>query len=72
MEGMWVSLKLIVASLIFSLVVGIVGALAQGAESKFVRYIITGYIHFFRTTPPFVQILFFYFVLVKLVPSYYA
>ncbi len=69
---MWVSCKLIVASLIFSLVVGIVGAWAQGAKSKIVRYLIAGYIQFFRNTPPFVQILFFYFVLGTLTPSYDA
>ena len=63
LEGMWVSIKLIVASLIFSLVVGFIGAWAQGAKSKIVRYGIAGYIQLFRNTPPFVQILFFYFVL---------
>jgi polar amino acid transport system permease protein len=72
LEGMWVSLKLIFASLAFSLVVGFVGAWAQGAKSKIVRYGISGYIQLFRNTPPFVQILFFYFVLGNLTPSYDA
>ncbi len=63
LEGMWMSIKLIVASLIFSLVVGFIGAWAQGANSKIVRYGLAGYIQLFRNTPPFVQILFFYFVL---------
>ena len=72
LEGMWVSLKLIFASLFFSLVVGFVGAWAQGAKSKIVRYGISGYIQLFRNTPPYVQILFFYFVLGNLTPSYDA
>ena len=72
LEGMWVSIKLIFASLLFSLVVGFVGAWAQGAKSKIVRYGISGYIQLFRNTPPFVQILFFYFVLGNLTPSYDA
>jgi polar amino acid transport system permease protein len=72
LEGMWVSIKLIIASLIFSLVVGFIGAWAQGAKSKIVRYGIAGYIQLFRNTPPFVQILFFYFVLGNLTPSYDA
>jgi polar amino acid transport system permease protein len=72
LEGMWVSVKLIVASLIFSLVVGIIGAWAQGAKSKVLRYAMAGYIQIFRNTPPFVQILFFYFVLGNLTPSYDA
>ena len=36
------------------------------------RYVIAGYIQIFRNTPPFVQILFFYFVLGNLTPSYDA
>jgi len=72
LEGMWVSIKLIFASLLFSLVVGFIGAWAQGAKSRVLRYGIAGYIQLFRNTPPFVQILFFYFVLGNLTPSYDA
>ena len=61
-EAVWTSLKLIVICLIVSLIVGIVGAWAQGVKSRIVRLGIAGYIQFFRNTPPFVQILFFYFV----------
>ena len=68
-EAVWVSLKLIVACLIFSLVVGIVGAWAQGAESRIVRYGMAGYIQLFRNTPPFVQLLFFYFVIANITPQ---
>jgi len=71
-NAVWVTIKLIVACLIFSLVVGVLGAWAQGAKSKIVRYLMAAYIQFFRNTPPFVQILFFYFVLGNLVPSYDA
>ncbi len=69
MEAIWVSLKLIVACLIFSLVVGIVGAWAQGAKSRIVRYGMAGYIQLFRNTPPFVQLLFFYFVIANITPQ---
>jgi polar amino acid transport system permease protein len=71
-DASWITIKLIVACLIFSLVVGVLGAWAQGANSKIVRYLMAAYIQFFRNTPPFVQILFFYFVLGNLVPSYDA
>ena len=71
-EAIGVSIQLIIASLIFSLVVGIAGAWAQGAKSWIVRYVMAGYIQLFRNTPPFVQILFFYFVLGTLTPSYDA
>ena len=60
--AVWTSFKLIVICLIFSLIVGIVGAWAQGARLRIVRLVMAGYIQFFRNTPPFVQILFFYFV----------
>ena len=60
--AIWISLKLIVICLILSLIVGIVGAWAQGAQSRALRLAMAGYIQFFRNTPPFVQILFFYFV----------
>ncbi len=60
--AIWISLKLIVICLILSLIVGIVGAWAQGAQSRLLRLVMAGYIQFFRNTPPFVQILFFYFV----------
>jgi len=60
--AIWTSLKLIVICLICSMIVGIVGAWAQGAQSRLLRLVMAGYIQFFRNTPPFVQILFFYFV----------
>ncbi len=68
-EAVWVSLKLIVACLIFSLVVGIVGAWAQGAKSRVIRLGMAGYIQIFRNTPPFVQLLFFYFVIGTITPQ---
>jgi polar amino acid transport system permease protein len=69
MAAVWTSLKLIVACLIFSLVVGIIGAWAQGAKSRIVRLGMAGYIQIFRNTPPFVQLLFFYFVIAKITPE---
>lgn len=71
-EAIWTTIYLIIASLAFSLVVGIVGAWAQGTKYKVLRYCMAGYIQFFRNTPPYIQILFFYFVLGNLVPSYDA
>ncbi len=68
-QAIWVSLTLIIACLIFSFVVGIVGAWAQGARSRIVRLAMAGYIQVFRNTPPFVQLLFFYFVIGTLTPQ---
>ena len=70
----------ILASLciVFSVVIGIVGAWAQGSKIRVVRAIMYGYIQVFRNTPPLVQLLFFYFALGKalerlgLMPTYDA
>ncbi len=67
--AIWVSLELIVASLFFSLVVGIVGAWLQGSPIRAVRLFMSGYIQFFRNTPPYVQLLFFFFVLGNFTPK---
>lgn len=68
-EAVWVSIELIIACLIFSLIVGIIGAWAQGAKSKVLRLCIAGYIQVFRNTPPFIQLLVFYFVIGTLTPQ---
>ena len=68
-EAIRVSLELIVSSLIFSLIVGVVGAWAQGSPVRAVRAFMAGYIQFFRNTPPYVQLLFFFFVLGNLTPQ---
>lgn len=69
-SGLWLTIKLSIACVIFSVVIGIVGAAMQGAPSRIVRGIVTGYIQFFRNTPPFVQLLFFYFALGRYTPTY--
>lgn len=69
-SGLWLTVKLSVACVIFSVIIGIVGAAMQGANSRWVRGIVNGYIQFFRNTPPFVQLLFFYFALGRFTPTY--
>jgi len=64
-----VSFELIIACLFFSLVVGIIGAWAQGSPLRVVRLLMAGYIQFFRNTPPYVQLLFFFFVLGNYTPQ---
>ncbi|MCP5085925.1 MAG: amino acid ABC transporter permease [Rhodobacteraceae bacterium] len=69
-SGLWMTIWLSVACVIFSVIIGVVGAAMQGAQSKIVRGIVSGYIQFFRNTPPFVQLLFFYFALGRFTPTY--
>ena len=68
--GLWMTIQLSLICVIFSVIIGVVGAALQGANSLLVRRIVQGYIQFFRNTPPFVQLLFFYFALGALTPTY--
>jgi len=68
--GFLMTIQLSVVCVIFSVVIGIIGAGLQGSHSKVLRGIVNGYIQFFRNTPPFVQLLFFYFALGRFTPTY--
>jgi|TARA_R110002072_G_scaffold38138_22_gene110574 polar amino acid transport system permease protein len=68
--GLAMTIQLSVFCVIFSVVIGVVGAWMQGSPSRVLRAIINGYIQFFRNTPPFVQLLFFYFALGRFTPTY--
>ena len=68
-SGFQYTVVLSIACVILSVVIGIVGAWLQGSSSALVRRIVQGYIQFFRNTPPFVQLLFFYFALGQFTPT---
>ena len=68
LAGLWMTIKLSILCLIFSVIIGLVGAWMQGAKSRITRAIVQGYIQFFRNTPPLVQLLFFYFALGQFTP----
>lgn len=68
-SGIKYTLILSVACVILSVIIGVVGAWLQGSSNAFVRRIVQGYIQFFRNTPPFVQLLFFYFALGQFTPT---
>jgi len=70
LTGLWMTIKLSIACVILSVVIGVLGAWAQGAPNRFLRAFVQGYIQFFRNTPPLVQLLFFYFALGQFTPSY--
>ncbi|MDA9982689.1 amino acid ABC transporter permease [Gammaproteobacteria bacterium] len=68
--GLWMTVKLSVVCVLLSVIIGVVGAALQGAKSVMLRRVVAGYIQFFRNTPPFVQLLFFYFALGQFTPTY--
>ena len=70
LSGIWMTIKLSIACLILSMIIGVLGAFAQGSRNAILRSFVQGYIQFFRNTPPFVQLLFFYFALGQFTPTY--
>jgi polar amino acid transport system permease protein len=69
LSGISISLQLIFWSIAVSLVIGVLGAWAQGARSAFLRRAMDAYIQAFRNTPPMIQLLFFYFALGAFTPQ---
>jgi polar amino acid transport system permease protein len=70
LSGLWVTVQLSVVCVILSVLIGLGGAWLQRSHLKIVRYLVQGYIQFFRNTPPLVQLLFFYFALGQFTPTY--
>ncbi|PCI88768.1 MAG: polar amino acid ABC transporter permease [Hyphomicrobiales bacterium] len=69
-KGIQYTLLLAVCCVVSSMVIGVLGAWLQRSKSMLVRASVQGYIQLFRNTPPFVQLLFFYFALGQLTPTY--
>jgi len=67
-SGLKYTVVLSIACVVLSIIIGVVGAWLQGSTSRWVRHCVQGYIQFFRNTPPFVQLLFFYFALGQFTP----
>ena len=61
--GVWLTVQLSVLSILFSLIVGVVGAWAQGSPWLIIRAPVGLFVTFFRNTPPLVQLYFFFFAL---------
>ena len=68
LHGFLTTILLASICIIFSVIIGIVGAWLQGSRLKWTRRIVQAYIQFFRNTPPLVQLYFFYFALGSLMP----
>ncbi|HDZ73321.1 MAG TPA: amino acid ABC transporter permease [Aurantimonas coralicida] len=70
-DGILVTIELTIASVLASLVIGIVGAFVQSAGPLWARMAIDGFVSIFRNTPPLVQMFFFYFGIGSLLPASY-
>jgi polar amino acid transport system permease protein len=71
LNGLGMTAYLSLVSIAASLVIGAIGALAQGSPLAFVRRAVNAFVVVFRNTPPLVQIFFFYFGLGTLLPASY-
>ncbi|MBR0721063.1 amino acid ABC transporter permease [Bradyrhizobium manausense] len=67
--GLKMTLLLSVTTILLSLLIGALGALAQGSLSRMLRIGVDAFVVVFRNTPPLVQIFFFYFGLGTMLPA---
>lgn len=68
-NGFLTTIWLSLLCLIFSVIIGVIGAWLQGSKYKWTKRIVQGYIQFFRNTPPLVQMYFFFFGISVLLPT---
>jgi polar amino acid transport system permease protein len=69
LSGLWTTIKLSVLCIGVSLVIGVIGAWAQGARFAPVRWAMHAYVAFFRNTPPLIQLYFFFFAIGSVLPA---
>ncbi len=68
LNGLATTAKLSAACLVLSVVVGILGAWLQRSGWAPLRWLVNGYVAFFRNTPPLAQLYFFYFGVGSIMP----
>lgn len=66
-SGMLTTLELAFICVSLSVIVGLVGVTLQGSRIRSLNIVINAYIQFFRNTPSFIQLYFFYFGLGPLI-----
>lgn len=62
-HAIWTTIHLSVVCVVLSIVIGAGGAWLQGIRNAAVRWVIAGYVNFFRNTPPLAQIYLCYFAI---------
>ena len=68
LNGLATTAKLSAACLVVSVAVGIAGAWLQRSAFAPLRWLVNGYVAFFRNTPPLAQLYFFYFGVGSIMP----
>ncbi|MDB9524701.1 amino acid ABC transporter permease [Oscillatoria sp. CS-180] len=60
-QGIFLTIQIVVVAIAFGLVLGIAGALCRTSENRFLKWVATAYVEFFRNTPFLIQLFFFFF-----------
>lgn len=68
LKGIWTTTWISAVCIVVSTAIGVLGAWLSGMKSRWARYAVTGYVEFFRNTPPLVQLYFFFFAIGSLMP----
>lgn len=63
LQGLWITVKIVVISLLIAFVIGLFTGLMNTSSSKILKFIATLYIDIIRGTPLLVQMFFIYFAL---------
>lgn len=69
LTGLWTTSYICVVAIAASLALGLLGVWLAGSKSRIARFVVRGYVQFFRNTPPLVQLSFFYFAVATLLPT---
>jgi polar amino acid transport system permease protein len=69
-QGLTMTLWMSAICIVFSIIIGIIGAWLQGSNLRMTRRIVYWYIQFFRNTPPLIQLYFFYFAVSQILPRF--
>ncbi len=67
--GLWTTIELSILCIVFSILLGLLGAWVLAGRSRAGQAVVRGYVQFFRNTPPLVQLCFFYFGIGGLLPT---
>lgn len=60
-QGVLLTLQIVVVAIAFGLLLGITGALGRISQNRFLKGLATAYVEFFRNTPFLIQLFFFFF-----------
>ncbi len=69
LTGLWTTSYICIVAIAASLALGLLGVWLAGSKSRIARFVVRGYVQFFRNTPPLVQLSFFYFAVATLLPT---